>query len=235
MSLWQIEAAKNMTDFITAFLKVERVDLTGSILTQNLLDVFSDVDMEIYLSDHSTLDLKYLLKMIGKNFCTIFGYQISCCNDKVTLRICFENGWRFDLTFRCPNTITLRHQENSFANKVVSVINEFWFIAVLVLVKLGRKDYLVAAHLALELCQLHIVVQMLLRDNEKDTTTHRYGDKEEVPILHTLTQSKESDTKDAVLGILYQSAEHMETISALFVNACRINKLREMQNQMALS
>jgi len=50
--------------------------------------------------------------------------------------------------------------------------------------RLGRGDYLIAAHLALEMCQLILVIQMMMRDEEKGTNMHRFGGKEAVPIMN---------------------------------------------------
>jgi len=230
MLLWQIEAAKRMTDFINNFFNVESITFVGSMLDKNLLDVFSDVDMEIRLSDDTVFDLKNFLKAIENEFCTIFGYQYFIYDDKDTLRICFENGWRFDFIFIYQKHKVLLPEEDSFIDKLESFINGFWYVSVLALVKLWRGDHLIAAHLAMELCQSNIVVQMLLRDNVKNTNMHRFGDKEDVPILHSLLELNKGSIGDEVLSIIYLAAEHMERISESHVRQPkRTDKLRGIE------
>jgi len=230
MNLWQNKAAKDMKDLINSLMKIKSIEITGSMLNQDLLDVFSDIDMNIYLSDNTAVDIEYFFKQIEKQFGFIFGYQILNNDNKETLRICLDNGWRFDLTFIYPKKKTLRYDENLFVDKIKNVINEFWFISVLAMVKLGRRDNLVAAHLVLELCQLNIVIQMILRDNKKGSNIHRFGDKEDVPILKSLIELKENSIENEILSILYQAAEHMENLSTPFINKTdKKAKLHEMQ------
>jgi hypothetical protein len=211
MDLWQSKASKEMTDFLNGFMAVEKIVFTGSMLNQGLLDIFSDADMEIHLSNNTALDLKRLLKSMAEHFCSVFGYEFFCYDSNDVLRVCFENGWRFDLTFIYPELKDARLEENSFADKIDRTINQFWFTSVMVLVKLGRKDYLIAAHLVLELCQLIIVIQMLTRDQMKNTDRHRFGDKEDVPVLHGLLRLEESNSEDEILSILFQAAKHMDS------------------------
>jgi len=141
--------------------------------------------------------------------------------------VCFENGWRFDLSFHYPSSKILQIKDSSFLEKINSIVNQFWFMAVMVLVKLGRKDYLIAAHLVLELCQLIVVIQMMERDNAKGTNMHRFGDGEDVPVLQALFQS-DGSTEDIILAILFEAAKHMDEIAATVDRGYtkRTNKLR---------
>jgi len=100
----------------------------------------------------------------------------------------------------------------------------------MVLVKLGRGDNLIAAHLALELCQLTVVVQMLMRDEEKKTNIHRFGGREDVPVLRSLIPpANHSDmpgdmpahhsnlpdnSKNEIIRILFHASGHMDIICA---------------------
>ena len=90
----------------------------------------------------------------------------------------------------------------------------------MVLAKLGRGDYLTASHLALELCQLNIVMQMLVRDDRKRRAVHRFGDKEDVPIIHSLFNEKapkdllKGNIENKILYALYQAAEQMDSMTA---------------------
>ena len=184
--LWQIESAEKMQNFISNLYKVDSIQKKGSVLNPKELDMYSDVDMEIFLSDNTAIDIKDFLGAVAKNFSDVFGYEVIAHSRKDAIRMCLVNGQRFDLIFRYPSDKEVRHEENSATQKIDELKNQFWFMASMVLVKLGRKDNLIAAQLALELCQLIIVIQMLARDEKKGTNIHRFGDDEAVPIFNAL-------------------------------------------------
>lgn len=235
MDLWQPKAVKEMTDFLNSFMRIKKIVLGGSVQSYSLLDIYSDVDMEIYSSDNTLFDIKELLNALTVQFYAIFGYELYHHDDRILLRICFENGWRFDLSFFFAKTKEIAIAENSIPERIENTINNFWFITHMVLIKLGRKDNLISAHLAFELCQLVIVVQMLMRDEEKKTNWHRFGNNEDVPVLHSLAHLKESDCKNVILDILFSAAEHMDKISAPFVNHYnRTEKLRDLRHHFGI-
>jgi len=211
MALWQMDAAKKMEELLSGFLVIESLSYSGSLLEPNTLDAFSDVDMVIRLSTNAALDQKRLLCIISDQLCGVFGHELFLGDTKDTLRICLENGWRFDLTFAYPMPKKTEFRDVSAEDRIDSVIHPFWFAAAMVLAKHGRKDHLVAAHLALEMCQLTIVVQMLVRDKTKRTDRHRFGDGEDVPILRSLARME-----GGILDLLYQAAEQMDTLCELF-------------------
>jgi len=188
--MWQIEAANKMMLFLHEHIEPASIELTGSILDPASLDRFSDVDMTIHLASDTALGMTVF---DHSPFGKVFGYEIQ--GD--TLRICFEKGQAFDLTF------TNAHFEA--INEPERVTNAFWFIASMVLRKLGRGDHLIAAHLALELCQMVIVMQMLERDDAKGTNIHRFGDRESVPILELMPQGD-------ILAMALHAGEHMENL-----------------------
>ena len=218
MCLWQQEAAEKMVEFIHSCFQIDSYDFVGSMLDSNSLDVFSDVDICFCLSDNSALDATRLVNLLSERFCSVLGYETHISDDECILRICFENGWRFDLVFIYPKSNECLHVESSPDRSVNDVINQFWFLSSLVLVKLGRKDFLIAAHLALELCRLTIVLQMLVRDMMKNSNIHRFGDSEDVPILHALTQIEESASRNEILCVLYKAAEQVDKLSLSHFN-----------------
>ena len=211
-----IKAAEEMKAFIGSYTNTDRIDLKGSILNQDFLDAYSDVDMEIYLNDSSTVDMKGLIKALNQQFGTVFGYEIHSHESQDVLRICLANMLRFDLTFVYPGAKKPCPTNSAAPDAIDSVVNQFWFMSAMVLAKLGRRDYLIAAHLALELCQLIIVVQMLHRDAEKGTNVHRFGDGEDVPVLRSLVRlgndnaPVEGSTRDDILSALFNAAECMD-------------------------
>jgi hypothetical protein len=218
MDLWQGTAAKEMTTFLTNILDAEKIECAGSLLDTSSLDLYSDVDMDITLQKEAAFCMKELTDKLSKQY-NIFGYETYSHNDKDVLRVCFENGWRFDLSFYYTKTKEAPPKHDAFEDSSRITVNQFWFMAVMVLVKLGRKDFLVASHLALELCQLTIVFQMLVRDDRKKTNIHRFGDSEDVPILHSLFDSKNpaewknGDMASKIQYVLFQAAEQMDVLS----------------------
>ncbi|MCL2420527.1 MAG: hypothetical protein FWD03_01600 [Defluviitaleaceae bacterium] len=220
MNLWQTTAADKMAAFITDFFPASKVNFAGSMLDSSSLDVFSDVDMKISLSDNIAVNMEQLIKALSEQFHGVFGYQVCTGDGDDLLRICFDNGWRFDLTFIYPLPPARQTADASFTNKINETVHLFWFLSSLILAKLGRKDFLIAAHLALELCQLSIVVQMLIRDEEMKTNIHRFGNEEDVPILHSLICDQD-DTEHQILHMLFHAAGQMDiTAKQLDDNYC---------------
>jgi uncharacterized MAPEG superfamily protein len=73
---------------------------------------------------------------------------------------------------------------------------------------------LIAAHLAFEMCQLIIVIQMLQRDDAKGTNIHRFGDGERVPVLRLSKISNRlnlaCETANEILTMLFSAAALMD-------------------------
>lgn len=61
------------------------------------------------------------------------------------------------------------------AAELASIIDAFWFKAAVALAKVGRNDLLIALHLALDLVRDTLLLQMIRRDREQQTTRHRFG------------------------------------------------------------
>jgi len=240
MNLWQPVAAVKMANFIKDILPVNEIIFDGSVVDPNSLDVFSDVDMKILLAYNDSLNIKSFIQELPKQFYPVFGYEIHNYNEHDVLRLCFENGWCFDFTFVYPQPRESQTADSYFFNKVDSVINQFWFLSVGVLTKLGRNDFLIASHLALELCQLIIVIQMLIRDDEKKTNIHRFGDGEDVPVLRSLVSNERDsfsmETKNEILNILFNASKGMDKIaSTVFPEYIeRSEKLIDLQRQYNL-
>ena len=220
MSKWQIVAMEEVTAFLNRVLPIEKIDIYGSVLDFEQLDVFSDVDMSVFPEKGLDFQMQDFIRTLSGEY-EIFGYQIIRCDTHDLLRVCFETGWRFDISFFYSKE-KIELPAESFEDKVEAIVNEFWYITSLVLAKIGRGDYLVAAHLVLELCQMTIVIQMLIRDDEKGTNVHRFGDKENVPILASLfdlmsqpTYAKD-DGAEQIRAVLFRVAKQMDEISVQF-------------------
>ena len=59
---------------------------------------------------------------------------------------------------------------------VEGMVDAFWFKAAVAITKVVRNDLLIGLHLALDLARDSLVLQMIRRDREKQTTIHRTGD-----------------------------------------------------------
>ena len=238
MNLWQPDAAEMVAGFIKDTYAVEDggIKVGGSLLNEGELDIFSDVDMEVSLAEGARIDVKAFISALSCRFGGIFGYETHIGDDgrDATIRVCFENGWRFDFSFarRAAAAAAAAAADTAVAvtadtGAIESVVEQFWFMASMVLVKLGRRDHLIAAHLALELCQLAIVVQMLARDAQKGTNIHRFGGAEDVPVLRLPPaapgsaiaggQNAGDATQINILNILVHAAEHMDNTAAAYL------------------
>ena len=71
MDLWRNQAANEMMNLLKNFTKIININLIGSMLNQNLLDMYSDVDMKIHLSDNAAIDIKKFFMTIEKQLCNI--------------------------------------------------------------------------------------------------------------------------------------------------------------------
>jgi len=212
--IWQTGAAEEMSGLLAGMLEIDEIKIGGSLKNPTELDVFSDVDMEIFIAGNTPVNIKEVLAAVSGRFAPVFGYEVISHSRKDVIRLCLENGMRFDLLFRYSCDKEALDRDDSFAGKVDAVVNQFWFIAALVLAKLGRRDNLIAAHLALEAWQLVVVVQMLERDNKKGTSIHRFGDGEAVPVLGCSfipgRPFLDYRTAGKILGMVYSAAGHMD-------------------------
>jgi len=213
--LWQINAAKKMKELLSNIINSEEITLGGSVLNPTELDLYSDVDMKITLSDNTPINITNVLEAIADEFAPVFGYEVISHSRKDAIRLCLDNGMRFDLVFRYPHDKTMLSADTSNSNRIDGLVNQFHFFAAMALVKLGRKDNLIAAHLALEMQQILIGIQMIIRDDNKGTNIHRFGGAEEIPFLVTPKRvsapvNLNCDTANAVLAILISAVDEMD-------------------------
>ena len=179
--------------------ELEKVDIKGVIISsiedeqaasrainECFHDIYSDIDIQIKIKlgdeDYNSKAPIYAdcLKRLGFDN-DILGVAHYCTEERgEVIRVCKTNGMRFDLiiTAICAEGVpTLPHE---YISDALGKVNNFWFIATQALGKLMRKDYLISCHLAHMLIQEALVLQMIMRDNEKGTNIHRYGYSEEL-------------------------------------------------------
>jgi hypothetical protein len=218
--MWQKDAADKMSSLLSGLYEIDEITIGGSLNNPAQLDKFSDVDMQIFLTHNAQINIKALLAALSKTFAPVFGYEVISHARKDAIRVCLENGMRFDLVFRYPTDKIPQAADDSFAGKIDAVVNQFWFFASIILAKLGRRDNLIAAHMAFEMCQLIIVIQMLERDEAKGTNIHRFGDGEHIAVLHHSPKgfnhpTLACETANEILSVLFSAAAHMGDESKL--------------------
>lgn len=106
------------------------------------------------------------------------------------IRLCKDNGMRFDLIISTTRSDDYQSLPHGYRDVNLDKCDNFWFTAVQALGKLMRNDYLISSHLAHNLLQEGLVLQMIKRDEEKKTDFHRYGDKEDLTYLNCIPNSE---------------------------------------------
>jgi hypothetical protein len=135
------------------------------------------------------------------------------------IRLCKTNGMRFDLiiTVECTEGISLL--PHASICEELRKINNFWFIAIQALGKLMRKDYLIASHLTHMLIQEGLVLQMIIRDKEKNTNFHRFGYGEGLEYLTILNEedisfvkTSDDDSFNHISRLLYSAVKSYDKL-----------------------
>lgn len=187
-------------------------------------DIYSDVDIQIKIklnqAEYNANSPIYAdcLRRLGF-YNDILGMSHYCTEKRgEVIRICKTNGMRYDLiiTAACADDVSdLPHDDIS---DNLSKVDSFWFVAIQALGKLMRKDYLISSHLAHMLIQEGLVLQMIMRDNEKGTNVHRFGYAEKLDYLSVYDNedicfSKTSDeTYNYIARLLYSAVKSYDRL-----------------------
>lgn len=100
-----------------------------------------------------------------------------------------------------------------------NIADKFWLLAVIAINKLVRGDYLIASHLALEMTQDCIVLQMISRDKEKGTNVHRTGEFEFVEILDKIKGIMKEDQAIKIIEIIKESCKTYDELATRYSKA----------------
>lgn len=194
-------------------------------------DTYSDVDIEMKIKlgrgEYNSTSPIYAdcLGRLGFGD-DILGMSHYCTEERgEVIRLCKTNGMRFDLitTAECSEDIPLLPHTN--ISEDLRKINNFWFVAIQALGKLMRKDYLIASHLAHMLIQEGLVLQMIIRDNEKSTNFHRFGYGEELEYLTIINQedilfaNTSDDYFNHIARLLYSAVKSYDSLSLSLNNS----------------
>jgi hypothetical protein len=110
--------------------------------------------------------------------------------------------------------------------EIHTMANKFWFLGITAIVKVMRSDYLISSHLALEMVQQCIVLQMILRDRKKGTNIHRIGERESIEILEKMSTLLNSPSPIKILRIIEESSFIFERLYKM------INEEHEEKSQI---
>jgi hypothetical protein len=189
-------------------------------------DIYSDVDIEMKIKlnkdeyNRNSSIYADCLGRLGLGNADVLGISHYCTEERgEVIRLCKTNGMRFDLiiTSECTEDILLL--PHTILSDELRKINKFWFVAIQALGKLMRKDYLISSHLAHMLIQEGLVLQMIMRDNEKNTNFHRFGYEEELNYLTVMNQEEVSfantsdDTYNHIARLLYSAVKSYDRLS----------------------
>ncbi len=99
------------------------------------------------------------------------------------------------------------------AEQIAAMADAFYFKAAVAITKVARNDWLIGAHLALDLAQDALVLQMIRRDREKRTTVHRTGGWGN-EIVERVAWGDWQSAGDGILALIQRSYEIFDELAA---------------------
>lgn len=152
---WQTDLARALIMKVPA---AARSEPAGSVLQQEQLDGWSDLDLHVDLPRSAEpVDLLAGLE--------IWSVTVEAATDRQVLRAVIIDGRRVDLVIT-GGRVSLPEP---------AADNDVRALAAQAAAKLGRGDRLIGLHLTLDLARHCLVEAMRLRDRDRGTRIHRYG------------------------------------------------------------
>ena len=99
------------------------------------------------------------------------------------------------------------------AKQIAAMADAFYFKAAMAITKVVRNDWLIGAHLALDLAQDALVLQMIRRDRAKRTTVHRTGGWGN-EIVERVAWGDWQSAGDGILALIQRSCEIFDELAA---------------------
>ena len=180
---WQSELVADVRDRATRSGAVAELWLLGSLAGEPAaVDEWSDVDLGLVLTAPPRL-----ADLVDGEVWAHGGYDD---DHGQVVRLMLADGRRLDLSVGPPEHFGAREPRQRLLSGSGSyhpaarlrlepptdpTANEVRFLLAHARAKLGRKDRLIAGHLALEVARTCLVEAMLLRDRDTGTTIHRQG------------------------------------------------------------
>jgi len=240
--LWHEEALKTLGSLAKENPAILSVSLFGSLSKPDIKkDRWSDIDVLVIVKD-GTLDQFYPTLEWLKPFGKIFTSNQTQGNDwSVCHKVYFEDFKRMDIILATESDI--RKQEAQWTKQRVvflrsdsirklleektldiiypkenpytfdSLVNEFWYIAVVATTKVMRNDMLISLHLALELYRKCLELGMWLRDRETGIHIHRTGSvRNDLPAKINI--KLEEISRENILSLIEHTGEEFDTLAS---------------------
>lgn len=191
---------------------IKHILLTGSQLTPESTDFWSDVDVVITLSAWTEFNYEGWLDYLS-TFYPIIAQEIHHSQESATLRLIMNtyNGVAFlDISFYSEKKWgeswpekaegfkilygPSLHEKKQIQNSPKPVFtysqektSHIWFLFFQTVKKFMRRDNLIGLHLMLELVREYLVIEMIERDAAEGTNIHRFGKQEHLsPTISSL-------------------------------------------------
>lgn len=194
---WQTEALAQLSRRLEADPDVKALVVTGSLVDGKEVDVWSDIDLKIVLADDAVE--RYFasvtwLEPLGRPI----GVERHVTPPIKTLRVCLDDlRRRVDVSLMPESNVLLSEPADILWSRmpglerhiapvtlapptlepqdIARMAEGFWFRVASAVAKVVRNDLLIGMHLALDLVRDCLVLQMIRRDREFNTTIHRTG------------------------------------------------------------
>lgn len=202
-------------------------DKTWQAAEKGWHDVCSDVDLCVCVQGVPDADREKYMQRMDR-----FGFGRENCLGRAFVpenrmwRLVTKDGMRYDFGFEFTESgeeksvsLPIARQQPEETLWPLENAERFWFVQVQALGKLFRKDYLIADHLTHMNLNETLVQQMVLRDQEKGTNHHRYGDAEErayEKYLMGCPFCTGDEGHDRIAGKLYAAAAAYDELMVFF-------------------
>lgn len=203
LASWHETTIQQLTTLLQPHPDVHALLVVGS-RAANTTDQWSDLDVIVVVAD-TCLDMFFPSVAWLTPLGALFAYEQFPAHNRGTTRACFIDGRRIDfliatessfaynsdwplwdgvqVLFSCSDAVLLRtahvHPRPPIHSvtdeQFATLVHQFWFRAVIAMVKVIRNDVLIGLHLCLECIQDVCVLAMLLRDRTEGTTIHKTG------------------------------------------------------------
>ena len=206
IDLWIVTSDRHMTKL---FPSVDWLLPLGNLFALEQHATGESRVSRICFDDFVRFDLTFVeksdLKKIVKTEESLFGEKHRVLYSKI-------KGIEKTVSKSLAKKVFQKPKEDSFN----TFANGFWFLAVSAISKVIRGDFLIGSHLALEMAQNCVVLQMMLRDLRKGTNIHRTGDFEKVDILNKIGDLHDLKSPQNIFSIIKESGKLFDKLASKY-------------------